>query len=49
MKYEKPEVALLGPAIGAIESQSCSKPHSVTDHSSGCGSQNSSGAYEADE
>ncbi len=49
MKYEKPEVAVLAPAIGAIQSGNCRKPQSFADHSGGCGSQNSSGAYEADE
>jgi len=49
MKYEKPEVAVWAPAIGAIQSHTCSKPFSYVDNS-GCGRiQASSGAYEADE
>lgn len=48
MRYEKPEVTVLAPAVSAIQSGDCKK--NPGPHDSGCGTPRPTpGAYEADE
>jgi hypothetical protein len=47
MKYDKPEVVVLGPAVDLTRSGGCDKEDPVADCSSG--NQGSATAYEADE
>jgi hypothetical protein len=50
MRYEKPEVVVMGNAIVAIQSGNCSKGTATGDSNSPCSNKHlTNGAYEADE